>query len=225
MEYILSKKRSLFLWFAGIAGSLVFNIFLFSIMPSLISKSPLKRVQDDMYLSVNMVRIKPKPQRKPPPKKQKRKIEPKTKILSVQKPLFHKKIKIEKIPFEINAKLPSGPVRLTSPPAVQFDFSDIGLKDVYKVGEIDGTLVPIVQVQPVYPMRARSMGIEGWVKVKFLVNRKGFVKNIKIVKAVPEGVFEKCVKRCLSAWRFSPGTVEGETVNTQVVTTIRFSLE
>ncbi|WDN88772.1 periplasmic protein TonB [Desulfosarcina sp. BuS5] len=223
MEYILSKKRSLFLWFAGIAGSLVFNIFLFSIMPSLVGKSSLKRVQDDMYLSVNMVRIKPP--RKPPPEKQKKKIEPKTKLLSVQKPLFHKKIKIEKIPFEINAKIPSGPVTLTSPPAVQFDFSDIGLKDFYEIGEIDGTLVPIVQVQPVYPMRAKSMGIEGWVKVKFLVNRKGLVENIKIVKAVPEGVFEKCVKRCLAAWRFSPGTVEGETVNTQVITTIRFSLE
>ena len=223
MEYILSKKRSLFLWFAGIAGSLVFNIFLFSVMPSLVGKSSLKRVQDDMYLSVNMVRIKPP--RKPPPEKQKKKIEPKTKLLSVKKPLFHKKIKIEKIPFEINAKLPSGPLTLTSPPAVQFDFSGIGLKDFYEIGEIDGTLVPIVQVQPVYPMRAKSMGIEGWVKVKFLVNRKGLVENIKIVKAVPEGVFEKCVKRCLSAWRFSPGTVEGETVNTQVVTTIRFSLE
>lgn len=223
MEYILSKKRSLFLWFAGIAGSLVFNIFLFSVMPSLVGKSSLKRVQDDMYLSVNMVRIKPP--RKPPPEKQKKKIEPKTKLLSVKKPLFHKKIKIEKIPFEINAKLPSGPVTLTSPPAVQFDFSGIGLKDFYEIGEIDGTLVPIVQVQPVYPMRAKSMGIEGWVKVKFLVNRKGLVENIKIVKAVPKGVFEKCVKRCLAAWRFSPGTVEGEAVNTQVITTIRFSLE
>ena len=223
MEYILSKKRSFFLWFAGIAGSLVFNIFLFSIMPSLVSESLLKKGQDDIYLSVNMVRVRPP--RKPPPEKQKKKIEPKTKLLSVKKPLFHKKIKIEKIPFEINAKLPSGPVTLTSPPAVHFDFSAIGLKDFYEVGEIDGTLVPIVQVQPVYPLRAKSIGIEGWVKIKFLVNQKGLVENIRIVKAVPEGVFEKCVKRCLSAWRFSPGTVEGETVNTQVLTTIRFNLE
>jgi len=223
MEYILSKKRSLFLWFAGIAGSLVFNLFLFSIMPSLVSESLLKKGHDDIHLSVNMVRIKPPG--KPPPEKQKKKIEPKTKLLSVKKPLFHKKIKIEKIPFEINAKLPSVPLTLTSPAAAHFDFSAIGLKDFYEVGEIDGTLVPIVQVQPVYPMRAKSMGIEGWVKVKFMVNRKGLVENIRIVKAVPEGVFEKCVKRCLSAWRFSPGTVEGETVNTQVVTTVRFSLE
>ena len=74
-------------------------------------------------------------------------------------------------------------------------------------------------------MRAKSMGIEGWVKVKFMVNQKGLIENIRIVKAVPKGVFEKCVKRCLSAWRFSPGTVEGETVNTQVMTTIRFNLE
>ncbi|MCD6225199.1 MAG: energy transducer TonB [Deltaproteobacteria bacterium] len=223
MEYILSKKRSLFLWFAGIAGSLVFNIFLFSIMPSLVSEPLLKKGRDDIHLSVNMVRVKPP--RKPPPEKQKKKIEPKTKVLSVKEPLFRKKIKIEKIPFEINAKFPSGPVTLTSPPAAHFDFSAIGLKDFYGIGEIDGTLVPIVQVQPVYPMRAKSMGIEGWVKIKFMVNRKGLVENIRIVRAVPEGVFEKCVKRCLSAWRFSPGTVEGETVNTQVITTIRFNLE
>jgi protein TonB len=223
MEYILSKKRSLFLWFAGIAGSLVFNIFLFSIMPALVSKSSLKRIQDDIYLSVNMVRVKPP--RKPPPEKQKKKIEPKTKLLTMKKPLLHKRIKIEKIPFEINTKLPSGPVSLTSPPVAHFDFSAVGLKDFYEVGEIDGTLVPIVQIQPVYPMRAKSMGIEGWVKVKFMVNRQGLVENIKILEAEPEGIFEKCVKRCLSAWRFSPGTVEGETVNTQVITTIRFNLE
>ena len=223
MEYILSNKRSIFLWVAGIAGSLVFNFFLFSIMPSLVSDSPLKNVHDETYISVNMVRVKP-PQ-KPPPEKKKEKIEPKTKVLTVKEPLFRKKIKIEKIPFEINAKLPSGPVTLTSPPAVHFDFSAIGLKDFYEVGEIDGTLVPIVQIQPIYPIRAKSMGIEGWVKVKFLVNQKGLVENIRIVKAVPEGIFEKCVKRCLSAWRFSPGTVEGESVNTQVITTIRFNLE
>ena len=223
MGYILSKKKSFFLWFAGITGSLVFNIFLFSIMPSLVSESPLKKVQDDIHLCVNIIRVKPP--RKPPPEKHKKKIELKTKVLSIKKSFFHKKIKIEKIPFEINAKLPSGPVTLTSPPAAHFDFSAIGLKDFYEVGEIDGTLVPVVQVQPVYPMRAKSMGIEGWVQVKFLVNRKGLVENIKIVKAVPEGVFEKCVKRCLSAWRFSPGTVEGESVNTQVATTIRFNLE
>jgi protein TonB len=223
MEYILSKKRSLFLWFAGITGSLVFNLFLFSIMPSLVSESPLKKDQHDIHRCVNMVRVKTP--RKPPPEKQKKKIEPKVKNLSIKKIFSHKKIKIEKIPFEINAKLSSGPVTLTSPPAAHFDFSAIGLKDFYEIGEIDGTLVPIVQVQPVYPMRAKSMGIEGRVQVQFLVNRKGLVENIRIVKAVPEGVFEKCVKRCLSAWRFSPGTVEGETVNTQVITTIRFNLE
>ena len=223
MDYFLSNKRSLFLWFAGITGSLIFNIFLFNIMPFLVSESLLKKGHDDIHLSVNMVRVKPP--RKPPPEKQKKKIEPKTKLLSVKKPLFHKKIKIEKIPFEINTKLPSGPVTLTSPPAMNFDFSAIGLKDFYEIGEIDGTLVPIVQIQPVYPMRAKSIGIEGWVKVKFMVNKKGLVENIRIVKAVPEDVFEKCVKRCLSAWRFSPGTVDGETVNTQVITTIRFNLE
>lgn len=210
------------MWSVGIAGSLVFNIFLFSIMPSLVSRSPLKKKYDNIDSTVSMVRIKP--HKEPPPEKQK-KIKPKTEIMNVKKPLFHKKIKIEKIPFEINAKLPSGLVTLSSPQVAHFDFSAIGLKKFYNVGELDGTLIPVVQVQPIYPMRAKSMGIEGSVQVKFLVNRKGLVENIIIVKADPEGVFDKCVKRCLSAWRFSPGTVEGEPVNTQVITTIRFNLE
>jgi len=217
----LQETGTFFLW--GTAGllSLLLNMVLFSLMPALICDAPGKKEGREDFHVVNMIRIKP-----PDPKVEKpeKKVEPK-KITEIKQPLHQKKIELPKFVFEINRKLPGGPVFLPSPPMATLDFSHFGLKGAYEIGEIDGPLVAIAQVPPVYPLRAKSRGIEGWVKVKFLVNNQGFVENLEIIEAAPKDVFDTCTKKCVSAWRFSPGTVEGEPVNTRVITTIRFELE
>ncbi len=96
---------------------------------------------------------------------------------------------------------------------------------VYETGDIDHPLTVLTQVQPIYPMRARRMGIEGWVEVKLLVSEEGFVKNIEIIQAKPEGIFEKSIMQSLFSWKFSPGTIDGVAVKTYATTKIRFNLE
>jgi protein TonB len=220
MNWDLQETKAFFLW--GTAGllSLALNMVLFSFMPALISDAPGKKEYREDSHVVNMIRIKPPdPERKKPEKK----VEPK--IMDIKRPLHQKKIELPKFAFEINRKFPDGPVFFPSPPMATLDFSHFGLKGAYEVGEIDGPLVAIAQVPPVYPLRAKSMGIKGWVKVKFLVNNQGLVENLEIIEAAPKDVFDTCTRKCVSAWRFSPGTVEGEPVNTRVITTIRFELE
>ncbi|MCG8684928.1 MAG: energy transducer TonB [Desulfobacterales bacterium] len=78
---------------------------------------------------------------------------------------------------------------------------------------------------PLYPMRAKSRGIQGFVSVEFRISKKGFVENIRITESKPGGVFDKSVLACVSQWQFKPGTVEGVPVATLVTTTIRFELE
>lgn len=221
MNRDLQETKAYFLW--GTAGllSLVLNMVLFSLMPALICDAPGKKEGREDFQVVNMVRIKPPD---PELKKPEKKVEPK-KITDIKQPLHQKKIELPKVAFEINRKLPGGPAFLPSPPMATLDFSHFGLKGAYEIGEIDGPLVAIAQVPPVYPLRAKTRGIEGWVKVKFLVNKQGLVENLEIIEAAPKDIFDTCTRKCVSAWRFSPGTVEGEPVTTRVITTIRFELE
>lgn len=48
----------------------------------------------------------------------------------------------------------------------------------------------LVRVEPNYPEKALINGIEGCAKVEFIVD-KGKVVSAKVVKAVPEGFFER----------------------------------
>ncbi|MBT8341976.1 MAG: energy transducer TonB, partial [Desulfatitalea sp.] len=100
-----------------------------------------------------------------------------------------------------------------------------GLPDTFEAGQLDGPLTVLTRIPPVYPMRARSRGIQGWVKVSFIVDEAGHVDDIQIVAADPEGIFEERVRRCVAQWRFAPGTVEGMVVKAKAETTIRFNLE
>ena len=59
----------------------------------------------------------------------------------------------------------------------------------------------------------------------FRSNTQGRVEQLKVIESDPDGVFDKSVINCVSQWKFKPGTVEGEPVNTMAETTIRFELE
>ncbi|MDX1380463.1 MAG: M56 family metallopeptidase, partial [Xanthomonadales bacterium] len=61
---------------------------------------------------------------------------------------------------------------------------------------------PTVVEPPRYPNRARSKGIEGYVKLSFSLDDRGRVRDIEVADAYPEGVFDRAAKRALKRWRF-----------------------
>jgi protein TonB len=95
----------------------------------------------------------------------------------------------------------------------------------FTLGQVDQPPMVTAQIPPPYPFLARRRGIEGWVRVRFLVDRQGQVRELTIVKAQPPGVFEDTVRRTLPRWRFRPGVKDGRPVDTWVETVIRFKLE
>ena len=207
---------------------MMFNIALFDLMPCFIDRNPGRPEYSDFVETINIIRIK-RPEQQVRKKEKKRKIRPKEQIkkLNREKQVYANRAKkrMVDLPFEINPKLPaiSGGLKVSPMKMVHLDLP--GLKGSYGIGEIDHPLIPIAQVPPIYPMQARRMGIEGWVRVRFIVNEDGRVGDIKILDSRPAKVFNNSVLRCVSAWRFTPGTVEDEPVKTWVETTVRFELE
>jgi protein TonB len=63
------------------------------------------------------------------------------------------------------------------------------------------------------------------VKVRFLVDEQGGVSNASVLEAEPDDIFDQSVIRCVSAWRFKPGTVGGHSGEGLGETTIRFELQ
>lgn len=60
------------------------------------------------------------------------------------------------------------------------------------------------QAKPVYSERARVMGLEGMVVVKYDVGANGRVVNINIISATPKNLFERDVKKAMGRWRYEP---------------------
>ena len=74
--------------------------------------------------------------------------------------------------------------------------------------EIGGGTVS-APVGPKYPRQAKLRGIEGFVKVGYVVNSDGRVESVEILDAVPAQVFEGAVVKALKKWRYEPFTVDG----------------
>jgi len=102
--------------------------------------------------------------------------------------------------------------------------SDIGLQLFYNAEDLDQKPRPVAEIKPLYPFRAKRMAIEGYVKVRFLVDDQGRVSRVTILESDPEGVFDASVVKTLPTWRFHPGRIMGKEVSSWVETKIVFEL-
>lgn len=76
----------------------------------------------------------------------------------------------------------------------------------------DGEYLPIVKVQPVYPRRALSRGIEGYVIVEFTVTKNGSVRDPMVVEAQPKNVFDRAAMKAALKFKYKPRVIDGEPV-------------
>ncbi|MDR2549772.1 MAG: TonB family protein [Desulfobulbus sp.] len=98
-------------------------------------------------------------------------------------------------------------------------------RGVYNTGQLDGPLAVLAKSPPAYPPAAKRRNIQGWIKIRFIVDEQGQVGQVSVLAAEPEGIFEQSVLRCVNSWRFRPGTVKGMAVKALVEQTITFKLE
>jgi len=76
----------------------------------------------------------------------------------------------------------------------------------------DTEAIPLFRMQPEYPDRAASRGIEGYVIMEFTVTETGSVTNIKVVEANPPGIFDRAATRAMERWKYKPKIVDGKPV-------------
>jgi len=65
-----------------------------------------------------------------------------------------------------------------------------------------------------YPTRARSLGVEGRVRVQFDITSSGTLSNIRILSENPVGVFSDAVIKDMARWRYqTTSEVKNQVVN------------
>ncbi|MFL9811682.1 energy transducer TonB [Stutzerimonas sp. VN223-3] len=86
-------------------------------------------------------------------------------------------------------------------------------------------VMPLNDVRPEYPYRARQRGIEGHIKLAFTITPAGEVENIRVLEASPRNVFDREARRAAARWRFAPRTQNGAAVSREAVKTLHFRLQ
>ena len=77
----------------------------------------------------------------------------------------------------------------------------------------DGEYLPIVKVNPVYPRRAQTRGIEGYVLLEFIVTKTGAVTNPVVIEAKPPGIFDRAATNAALKFKYKPKVVNGEPID------------
>lgn len=87
--------------------------------------------------------------------------------------------------------------------------ADTGLAGGLNLEAGDGDYLPIVKVAPIYPRRAQSRGIEGYVIVEFIVTKNGSVRDAVVVEAEPADIFNRAALDAASKFKYKPRVVDG----------------
>tara|TARA_A100001037_G_scaffold298565_1_gene322524 strand:- start:1080 stop:1682 length:603 start_codon:yes stop_codon:yes gene_type:complete len=77
----------------------------------------------------------------------------------------------------------------------------------------DGEYLPIVKVAPVYPRRAQTRGIEGYVILEFVVTKTGSVRDPVVIEAKPPGIFNRAALQAALKFKYKPKVVNGEPID------------
>lgn len=125
-------------------------------------------------------------------------------------------------PQDMDSVDPDAPSINVAPPQVTAN-TDIGGPGGMNIAE--GDYLPIVRVAPVYPARALSRGLEGYVDMSFTVTTTGTVRDPLVIFST-SSLFERAALRAVLKFKYKPRVVDGVPVDVpNVKTRITFKIE
>jgi periplasmic protein TonB len=90
----------------------------------------------------------------------------------------------------------------------------------------EGIRVPVVvtRVEPEYPPELRHAGVQGVVEISGTVPKEGGVlRNPRVVRS-DDARLEPFALAAVSRWIWTPGMQDGQAVDVEFTTTVRFSI-
>ncbi|MAD48038.1 MAG: hypothetical protein CMQ53_01650 [Gammaproteobacteria bacterium] len=116
-------------------------------------------------------------------------------------------------------------------PNLDIEFPDISVPTDFKGAFLgpqnaggNSQVIPLVRINPQYPRSELLAGVEGWVKVKFIVEPDGSVSSPQVVQSRPPRVFDSAALRAIKKWKFKPKVVNGVPVQQAGTQLIEFKL-
>jgi protein TonB len=79
-------------------------------------------------------------------------------------------------------------------------------------GGSDRDVVPLVRVEPQYPLSAKQKGIEGWVELRYTITKLGTVTDIIVTGANAGTIFNRSAIQAVSKWKYNPKIENGVAV-------------
>lgn len=95
----------------------------------------------------------------------------------------------------------------------------------FSAAQLDAPPHLLGELQQIYPARARAAEVEGYVTLALLINERGEVEEVSVVRAQPVGYFEEAAVSMLRKQRFSPPIKQNRAVKSRWLTTVRYRLQ
>ncbi len=76
-----------------------------------------------------------------------------------------------------------------------------------------------------YPTDCKEQGIQGFVVVRFVVNKDGSIGDVEVVRAIHPSLDKEALRVVKSMPNWNPGEIQGKTVRARFTTPVRFRLQ
>jgi len=119
--------------------------------------------------------------------------------------------------------LPNGSSRAVSPPEapVSEQKRETSINRVRQGGDVQHANL-VHQVKPSYPQLARTARVQGSVILEAIIDREGWVKDLRVLSGHPLLVRAAC--EAVQRWRYRPTLLNGEPVEVLTQVTVNFNL-
>lgn len=80
------------------------------------------------------------------------------------------------------------------------------------------------RVQPRYTEAARRAGVQGVVFVEAIIDERGKVTDVRVLRGLPMGLDRSAVE-AVEQWRFKPAMLDGRPVKVYFTLTVTFTIQ
>lgn len=95
---------------------------------------------------------------------------------------------------------------------------------IYEAGEVDEEARVLREVNPVFPERAKKLGVTGYVKIYLVIDTNGDVVQTEVVSVDPPGYgFDTEALKAVRQWKFEPAKLGHFPVSQKATKEFRFA--